>query len=173
MLDIFHCLIAALETPALLHVIQVCGSLLKMFILRTNLSEVKRLPIRNRGFAMMWVAAFHPEVLVHLRGLDMQVSTYLSILQNNPCVQEGKFFSRPRSCKFNSRMVMVELSEKTRRDGSPWSHMAKMSLVYLYQTRGILFWVCRNSHSSFPMNKLVYDGAMAVPWIRKKNFFGK
>ena len=43
--------------------------------------------------------------------------------------------------------------------------MAKMSYIYLQQTRGILSWVCRNSRSSFPMNKLAYDDAIRVPIV--------
>ena len=72
--------------------LEFTGPLLKMFILRRDLSEVKRLTIMDRGFAMLWVATMHSEVLVCGRGLDMQVSADLAIPQVYPCVKEGHFF---------------------------------------------------------------------------------
>ena len=53
---------------------------------------------------MMWVAAVYSEVLVRVPGLDMEVSTNLAVFQVDPRIEEGDFFFRPRSCKFNSRM---------------------------------------------------------------------
>ena len=40
----------------------------------------------------MWVATIHLEVLVRVRGLDMQVSSYLAILQIDPRTKESTFF---------------------------------------------------------------------------------
>ena len=60
---------------------EFAGPLLKMFVFWTNSSEVKCLAMRNRGSAMMRVTAVDSEVLVRVRELDMQVSTYLAILQ--------------------------------------------------------------------------------------------
>ena len=40
---------------------------------------------------MMWVAAVHLEVLVRVRGLDVQVSAYQVIPQVDSCVEEGNF----------------------------------------------------------------------------------
>ena len=57
---------------------------------------------------MMWVAAIHAEVLVRARGLDMQVSTCLAMLQVDPRVKEGHFFGQPRSCEFDGRVVTAE-----------------------------------------------------------------
>ena len=66
---------------------------------------------------------------------------------------------------------LAVLQMKTLKDGSPWSHMAKMLSICLHQTRGILSWVSRNSRPSFPMNRLAYDGAIrvriTVPWTCK------
>ena len=68
------------------------GPLLKMFLLRTNLLEAKHLTIGIRGFAMLWVATIHSEVLVSVRVLDMQVSADLAVLQVYPRIEEGHFF---------------------------------------------------------------------------------
>ena len=48
-----------------------------MTLLRADLSEAERLTIRNLDFAMMWVATVHPEVLMCVHGLNMQVSAYV------------------------------------------------------------------------------------------------
>ena len=39
---------------------------------------------------------------------------------------------------------------------------ANTSSMHLHHTRGSLFWVCRNCCSNFPMNKLVYSGAITT-----------
>ena len=143
-----------------------------MFFLQTNSSEAKRLTIRDRGFAMSWMEAIYSEVLMCVRGIDVQVSAGLAISQVDPRVVEGHFFGWPLCCKFDGGMVTVDVSVKILWDGSPWSHMTKMSSIYLNHTWGILSWVCRNSRSSFPMNRLAYDGAirvpMALPWTCKQ-----
>ena len=163
-------LIAALDTPALSDVFEFAGPLLKMF-LRENSLEAKRLAIRVWYFAMVWVAAIHSEVLVHVRGLDMQVNTNLAVFQGDPRIKEGTFFCWPQSDKFDGWMVTVEVFNENSYSGSPWSHMTKMSSIYLLQMRGILSWACRNSCLRFPMNKVTYDGTIrvpvAVPWSYK------
>ena len=58
---------------------------------------------------MVWVATVHSEVLVRVRGFDVQVSTNLAIFQVDPRIEEGDFFCRPRSCKFDGRMVTVKV----------------------------------------------------------------
>ena len=63
-----------------------------MFLLQTDSSEEKRLTIGDRGFAMLWVATIHSEVLVSVRGLAMQVSADLAVPQVYPRVEEGHFF---------------------------------------------------------------------------------
>ena len=60
-----------------------------MLFLRTNSLEVKRLAVRDRDFAMVWVAAVYWEVLVCVCGLDMQVSTNLAIFQSMMTVVTG------------------------------------------------------------------------------------
>ena len=57
----------------------------------------------------MWVATIHLEVLVHVRGLDMQVSSYLAVLQVDPRVEGGNFFCQTRNRKFDGRMMTVEV----------------------------------------------------------------
>ena len=73
--------------------LEFAGALLKMFILQTNLSEVKHLTIRDQGFEMLWVATIHLEVLMCFRGFDMQISADLAVPQVVPRVEEGHFFS--------------------------------------------------------------------------------
>ena len=72
--------------------LEFAGSLLKMLFLRTNTSKAKRLTVKNRGFAMLWEAAFHLEVLVCVSGLDVQVSAYLAVPQVDSCIEQGHFF---------------------------------------------------------------------------------
>ena len=69
------------------------GPLVKLTLLRTNSSEAERLAVRNRDFAMMWVAAIHPEILMCVRGFDVQVSAYQAIPQADLRVEEGDFIS--------------------------------------------------------------------------------
>ena len=38
----------------------------------------------------MWVATVHSEVLVRVRGFDVQVSTNLAIFQVDPRIEEGR-----------------------------------------------------------------------------------
>ena len=85
------------------------GPLLKITLLQTDWSEAERLTVRNRDFAMMWVATIHPEVLMCVCGLDMQVSAYQAIAQVDFCIVEGHFISRPQSCAFNGGVVTVEI----------------------------------------------------------------
>ena len=47
--------------------------------------------IRNQDFAVMWVAAIHPEILMCVRGFDVQVGAYQSIPQVDLRVEEGDF----------------------------------------------------------------------------------
>ena len=72
--------------------LEFAGPLLKMILLQTNMSEAERLTIGDRGFAMLWMATIHSEVLVSVRGLDMQVSADLAVPQVYPRVEEGHFF---------------------------------------------------------------------------------
>ena len=44
--------------------------------------------IRDQGFAMLWTAAIHLEVLMCVRGLDVQVSAHLAVPQVDPRVDE-------------------------------------------------------------------------------------
>ena len=44
-----------------------------------------------------------------VRGLDVQVSAYLAVPQIDPRVEEGHFFSWPQSCKFDDRMMKVDV----------------------------------------------------------------
>ena len=71
--------------------------------------EADRLTIRNRDFAMMWVATIHPEVWMCVRGLDIQVITYQAIPKKHFRVQKGHFIGQPWSCQFNGRVVTVEI----------------------------------------------------------------
>ena len=48
--------------------------------------------IGDRGFAMLWMDAIHSEVLMCVRGLDVQVSADLAVHQVDPRVKEGHFF---------------------------------------------------------------------------------
>ena len=57
----------------------------------------------------MWVATIHPEVLMCVRGLDIQVSAYQAIPQADSRIKEGHFISRPRICEFNGVVVTVEI----------------------------------------------------------------
>ena len=57
----------------------------------------------------MWLATIHPEVLMCVRGLDMQVIAYQAIPQVNPRIKEGHFISRPQSCKFDGGVLTVEI----------------------------------------------------------------
>ena len=70
---------------------EFAGSLLELTLLRTDSSEAERLIVRDRDFAMMWVAGIHPVVLVRVRGLDMQVGAYLAIPQVDSRIEEGNF----------------------------------------------------------------------------------
>ena len=47
------------------------------------------------------MATVHPEILVPVRGFDMQVSLNPAIFEVDPCVEEGYLFGRPGSSKFN------------------------------------------------------------------------
>ena len=67
------------------------GPLLKVTFLRTNLPEAECLTIQNRGFAMMWVATIHTEVLMCVRGLDMQVGAYQAVPQVDSRTEEDHF----------------------------------------------------------------------------------
>ena len=66
-----------------------------MTLLRTDSSVAEHLTIWNRDFAKMWVATIHPEVLMCVRGLDMQVSAYQAIPQADSRIDEGHFIGRP------------------------------------------------------------------------------
>ena len=63
--------------------------------------------IQNRDFAMMCVATIHLEVLMCVRGLDMQVSAYQAIPQADSRIEEGHFIGRPQSCEFNGGVMTV------------------------------------------------------------------
>ena len=67
------------------------GPLLKLTLLRTDSSEAERLTIWDRDFTMMWVATIHPEVLMCVRGLDMQVGAYQAVPQVDSRIEEGYF----------------------------------------------------------------------------------
>ena len=41
---------------------------------------------------MLWMAGIHSEVLMCVRGLDVQVHADLSVCQVDPRVEEGHFF---------------------------------------------------------------------------------
>ena len=47
--------------------------------------------VRDRDFAMLWMAAIHSEVLMCVGGLDVQVCADLSVRQVDPRVEEGHF----------------------------------------------------------------------------------
>ena len=72
--------------------LEFAGPLLKLLFLRTDSSEAKRLTVRDREFAMLWMAAIHLEVLMCVCELDVQVRADLSIRQVDPRVEEGHFF---------------------------------------------------------------------------------
>ena len=61
---------------------------------------------------MFRVTTIHTEVLVPVRGLDMQVSPDPSIHQVDPCVEEGYLFGRPGGSKLDGRVVMVQTLNK-------------------------------------------------------------
>ena len=71
--------------------IKFAGLLLKLTFLQTDSSEAESLTIRNRDFAMMWVATIKREVLMCVHGLDMQVGAYQAIPQVDSCIEEGHF----------------------------------------------------------------------------------
>ena len=57
---------------------------------------------------MMWVATIHPEVLMCVHGLDMQVSAYQAIPQTDWC--RGKSLHQPTTSReFNGEVVTVEI----------------------------------------------------------------
>ena len=58
---------------------------------------------------MMWVATIHPEILMCVLGLDMQVSAYQAIPQPDSRIEEGHFIGQPRRCEFNGGVVTVEI----------------------------------------------------------------
>ena len=70
---------------------EFAGPLLELTLLRTDSSEAERLAVRNRDFAMMWVAAIHPEILMCVRGFDVQVSAYQTIPQEDLRIEQGDF----------------------------------------------------------------------------------
>ena len=43
----------------------------------------------------MLVATIHPEILIYVRGLDMEVSAYQAIPQVDPHIEEGHFIGWP------------------------------------------------------------------------------
>ena len=71
--------------------------------------DVERLTIRNRDFAVMRVASIHPELLMCVRGLDMQVSAYQAILQADS--YRGRSLHRPtkKLWIYNSVVVTIEI----------------------------------------------------------------
>ena len=95
---------------------EFAGPFLKMFILRTNSSEAKRLTIRDRGFAILWVATIHSEVLVQcVRGLDIQISADLAVPQVDPRVEEGhRVEEGPRVLVSSCRGMFVHSEETSR-----------------------------------------------------------
>ena len=64
--------------------------------------------MRHGSFTVFRMETIHTEVLVPVRGLDMQVSPNQAVLQVDPCVEEGDLFGRPSGSKFDGRVVMVE-----------------------------------------------------------------
>ena len=74
-----------------------------------NSLEAKCLTRRDRGFAMLWMSALHSKVLMCVCELDAQVSANLAVPQVDHCVKEGHFFGWPWICKFDGRMVMVDV----------------------------------------------------------------
>ena len=48
------------------------------------------------------------QVFVGFNGLGMPAGFYQAVLQVDPCIREGDFFGRPRSCEFDGRVVAVE-----------------------------------------------------------------
>ena len=62
---------------------------MKLTLLQTDSSEAERLAVQNRDFAMMWVAAIHPEILMCVHGFDVQVSAYQAVPQVHFRIKEG------------------------------------------------------------------------------------
>ena len=119
--------------------------------------------IRESGFAVFRVATVSARVLVFVCGLDMQVSPNQVIPQVDTFFWEITSSTDQVTVNLMRGWWRLRLWIKAHKAGSPYIHMAKMSSTHLHHAHGILSWVHRNSHSSFPMNKLTYDGAIQVP----------
>ena len=144
---------------------------MKIFLLWTNSSKAEHFTVWNGDIAMEGMATVHAEILMYVGGFSIEVCTYPAIFEVDRCAPKLNLFCWPCGSKIDS----LGGGDNA---GSQWSSIAlvfqgstwqKMSSMNLHHTRGSISWVGSNSHSSFPMNKFAYEGAIrvpiAVPWI--------
>ena len=70
-----HNVIAARDTPVLLNFFKVLGSTSKDVFPLNKSCRGEGPGNKNQGFAMVWIATIHSELMVCVCGLDVQVST--------------------------------------------------------------------------------------------------
>ena len=87
---------------------EFAGPLDEVFLLQTDSSEAEGLAVRDGFLAVLGMATIHTEILVFVRGFDMQVSLDPVILQVDPCVEEGDVLGRLGGNKFNGWVVTVK-----------------------------------------------------------------
>ena len=69
------------------------------------MSEVECLATRDGCFTVFRMATIHPEILVPVHGLDLQVNLDLAILKVDSRVQKSYLLGRPGSSELNSQVV--------------------------------------------------------------------